>query len=397
MSKRGSKRSETHSEKGAGRPMPRRLVSWAFAFSGAAALIYEVVWTRELALVFGSTVYAVSLMLAAFMTGLAVGGYAGGRLADRATSSVRLFALLELGVGVFGVLSIPIIRALPTVYFLLYRGVGASFGMFLAVQFATAFLVMALPTVFMGASFPVVSRIATTSMQTVGHDVGTVYSVNTLGSVLGSTIAGFLLIPAVGVQWTTVVAACVNLGVGLLMLSVDPRPGKRAATTLAVVTIAGLTFAIALGVEEPVVALNVRMSSTSDFVDLATFKRYVVDTKVEFLEDTAQGRVAVLRTPDGALQLRTSGLVEGAGQFLDAQTTELLAHLAIQCAPAAADDVLVIGLGTGSTAATALGYPITRLDVVEINPAVERASKLFVGSTLADDARCRTVIADARQ
>ncbi|TLM65628.1 MAG: hypothetical protein FDZ70_10975, partial [Actinobacteria bacterium] len=68
-----------------------------------------------------------------------------------------------------------------------------------------------------------------------------------------------------------------------------------------------------------------------------------------------------------------------------------------QAPPGAPDDLLVIGRGPGSTAAPALGYPIPRLDVVEITPAVERASKLFVGSTRADDARCRTVIADARQ
>ena len=128
---------------------PRRLVLLAFGLSGAAALIYEVAWTRELSLVFGSTVYAVSIMLAAFMSGLSLGSWLGGRWADK-RNPVVLYATLELGIGVFGVLSVPLMRVLPAAYFVLYTTLKPPFVVFFIIQFLMSFLVMLVPTVLMG-------------------------------------------------------------------------------------------------------------------------------------------------------------------------------------------------------------------------------------------------------
>ena len=94
----------------------RKIAIFAFAFSGMAALIYEVLWTRELELVFGSTVYAVSMMLASFMSGLSLGAFLGGKWADRSEDLFSLFARLEFGIAVFGLLSLPLVQVLPSVY-----------------------------------------------------------------------------------------------------------------------------------------------------------------------------------------------------------------------------------------------------------------------------------------
>lgn len=92
---------------------------FAFGLSGASALIYEVTWTRAISLTIGSTTYALSTMLATFMAGLAGGGYIGGRLADRRTDLIRIFGLCEAGIGISGLLTIPVIYALPPLYLLI--------------------------------------------------------------------------------------------------------------------------------------------------------------------------------------------------------------------------------------------------------------------------------------
>lgn len=94
----------------------RTILLSAFALSGAAALVYEVVWTRSLALTLGSTTYAVSTMLATFMGGLALGAIWGGRRADRGGDLLGAFAFCELGIGIAGMLSVPVIYHLPALY-----------------------------------------------------------------------------------------------------------------------------------------------------------------------------------------------------------------------------------------------------------------------------------------
>jgi len=199
----------------------RRIAVIAFAFSGTAALIYEVAWTRELSLVFGSTVYAVSMMLAAFMSGLSLGAFLGGKWADRTDNLFFLFGKLEFGIGVFGLLTIPLIQALPTIYFFVYDTLRPGFFLFFVIQLLLSFLIMLVPTTFMGATFPVVSKINTVSLEELGIDVGNVYSINTLGSIIGSLAAGFLLIPLIGVKATVFVAAALNIGVSLTMIAVS--------------------------------------------------------------------------------------------------------------------------------------------------------------------------------
>ncbi len=202
-------------------PKAKNIAVMAFAFSGMAALIYEVIWTRELSLVFGSTVYAVSMMLTAFMSGLSLGSFLGGRWADRTKNLISLFGKLELGIAVFGLLTIPLIQVLPTLYFFVYNTIKPSFYLFFFFQLLLSFCIMLIPTTFMGATFPVVTKINATSIEELGLEVGNVYSINTVGSILGSLGAGFILIPLIGVKATTFAAAGLNLLVASTMLVVS--------------------------------------------------------------------------------------------------------------------------------------------------------------------------------
>ena len=364
----------------------------AFAFSGMAALMYEVLWTRELSLVFGSTVYAVSMMLAAFMSGLSLGAFLGGRWADRSSSLYILFARLEFGIGILGLVTLVLVQALPGIYFMVFDAARPSFGVFFLLQMLLSFLVMLAPTTLMGATFPVVTKIATQALDELGTEVGNVYSINTLGSIAGSLGTGFLLIPLIGVKATTVAAACVNIVVATVVWFVAGRRVTGKAVAVLGILLAG-AFAAAFATSQAAFAHN--FYRIGDFATSQEYEQYRDSLKTRFFADDVHGRVVVLEEPGGDLLLQNSGKVEGSTGPLDRQTTELLAHLPMASA-VSTESVLVVGLGTGFTARAALEGGADSVNTVEINQAVVEASKLFVGDELESDPRHEVHVTDAR-
>jgi spermidine synthase len=210
----------------------RFFILFAFSLSGMAALIYEVTWTRSLALIFGSTTYALSTMLSTFMAGLALGGYIGGRLADKGKNLLMLFGLMELGIGIFGLVTIPLIHFLSSQYVKIYNVFFESPSLYFTSQFLLCAGVMLVPTTLMGATFPVVSRKITEAMEEMGRSVGNAYSINTLGAIFGSFSAGFILIPLFGVKMSTMIAAGVNIVVAVMMIILSRVRIKGAAIAL---------------------------------------------------------------------------------------------------------------------------------------------------------------------
>lgn len=373
----------------------RRFVMIAFGFSGAAALIYEVVWTRQLSMVFGSTVYAVSIMLAAFMSGLSLGSWFGGRLADRTRDRLKVFGLLEGGIGVFGFLAIPLVSLTPKLYFLAYSNLQASLTIAVMVQLAISYIVMLVPTTLMGATFPIVTRMEAESTENLGAEVGGVYSINTLGSIVGSLSAGFLLIPALGLKGATMTAAAVNLAVGIVVLAIWRR---RETTALAVLIVGAILAGGWAGSHiESAIDLSVDVTRNSGIRTLADLEVWSSRYRTLMLKDNAQGRVAVLRTPDGYLQMRTDGIVEGRQALGDPEQRSDLVLVLPALAADSPKKAMVVGLGTGIMSADLLETPgLERLDTVEINPAVVEGSRYFVKDRLEKDPRSRLVLADAR-
>ena len=123
-----------------------------FFFSGACSLVYQVVWVRMLMPVFGVSTFAVSIVLAAFMAGLALGSYWCGRVADRRGNGLRLYALLELGIGVFALIFPLLLAGLDEVYTALYGSLQGIDGAFVLVRLVLAFALLLVPTTLMGAT-----------------------------------------------------------------------------------------------------------------------------------------------------------------------------------------------------------------------------------------------------
>jgi spermidine synthase len=205
---------------------PRRLLAGVvacFFLSGATGLVYEVLWIRLLGLVFGHTVFAVTTVLTAFMAGLGLGSWIFGRVADRHLRPLRLYGLLELGVGVVCLLVPLALPGVEALYRALARGLGLSFFAFSLAQFVLILALFLPPTTLMGATLPILSRVFATEARTLGRRVGLLYALNTLGAVVGTALAGYVLLPGLGMQATLRLAASVNLAIGALIVLADWR------------------------------------------------------------------------------------------------------------------------------------------------------------------------------
>jgi spermidine synthase len=202
-------------------PSLRGAVLALFVASGAAGLIYQVVWSRELVLVFGNTTQAVATIVTAFMAGLGFGSLVGGRLADTSLRPLRLYGLVELAVAAMAALLPFAFSGLAEVY----RGVWPSLverpGQLAGVRFALALAAVAPATFLMGMTLPLLTRYLVRSLDEAGARLGELYAANTAGAMAGTLLGGFVLIEFLGLHLTSYLAVLLNVaaGLGALLLS----------------------------------------------------------------------------------------------------------------------------------------------------------------------------------
>lgn len=198
-----------------------------FFASGAAGLVYEVLWTRQLTLVFGATTYAVSTVLATYMAGLAIGSYVLGRWIDRRANPLLVYAVLEACIGAYALL-VPFLFSLLETPYVLLRQMDLPFSVLVLGRSVLAALVLLPPTIMMGGTFPALTRFWVRNLAEVGRGAGLLYFINTAGAVAGCAIAGFVLIEHLGVSGSAYVAIVINfvaaLVAGLLAIRVRPEP-----------------------------------------------------------------------------------------------------------------------------------------------------------------------------
>ena len=210
----------------------RAVVFVLFFLSGSVALIYEVVWLRMLILIFGSTQFAVGTILTAFMGGLALGSFLFGRMIDRRGAPLRVYGLLELGIGLYALIVPLLFSALIPIYKAIWVSFAPDFFVFSLLRFGFVLVVLILPTTLMGGTLPVLSKFVARREEAIGLSVGSLYAVNTFGAVAGTAMTGFVLIPAWGVGNTIYFAAALNVAIAaasLLLARSAPAAGREPA------------------------------------------------------------------------------------------------------------------------------------------------------------------------
>jgi spermidine synthase len=274
-------------------PGPEAKSPWAlyviFFASGAAALVYQVMWTRSFGLVFGSTTRAAAIVLAAFFLGMALGNWAGARFATTTRHrALRVYAWLELAIAAAALLVLAWLALYHGAYPHLYRATFDTPAALSLVQLALAALALGPPCFAMGATLPLMSRAVVASEAHLGRRIGFVYALNTLGGVTGVVLAGFWLPVAIGVRGSMLLAALLNVAAALaafgaargLSGEAAPAPaGQRlppalssGARTLALVAALSGLGTLALEVLFTRLLVNAMDSSVFSFaIVLATF------------------------------------------------------------------------------------------------------------------------------
>jgi len=182
-----------------------------FFVSGVSGLMYEIIWLRKLTLIFGNTAFAVSTVLAAFMAGLGFGSLWFGRAVEgRQERALYWYVWLELGIGLFALISLPLLDAFGPLYTWLYRTFGTAGYVMGLVRLVCAFITLLPATLLMGGTLPILCRYFVRDDRSVATVVAQLYGANTLGAVAGCFLASFVLVGTLGVVATVWVGAALN-------------------------------------------------------------------------------------------------------------------------------------------------------------------------------------------
>ena len=173
-----------------------------FFCSGACGLVYQVLWLRQLSLVFGVTVYAASTVLAVFMTGLAVGSLLAGHLFQRIRRPLAAFGVVEILIGALALATPAGLTAASVIYDAISRALPDALALLTAARFVCSFPVLLGPTILMGLTLPLLGSSALVRGAGVGSRVSALYAANTAGAVTGALLAGYYLIGAIGMRRT---------------------------------------------------------------------------------------------------------------------------------------------------------------------------------------------------
>ncbi len=194
------------------------MVAAFLVLSGMAALTYQVTWVRLLSLSMGSTSASVSTVLAAFFLGMGIGSYLAGHITRDRIHNFTPYILLEAAIGLSGLALLPILLNLDAVM-ALFPALGTE----PALKFVTVMGLLAIPTICLGATFPVMAAILIRRQNEIGLRVGQLYSLNTAGAVLGAALSGFVFIPHWGLDGAIYIAFALNAAIVILGLYFNRR------------------------------------------------------------------------------------------------------------------------------------------------------------------------------
>ncbi|MFH0908526.1 MAG: fused MFS/spermidine synthase [bacterium] len=199
-----------------------------FFISGIAGLGYEVIWSKYLALYVGGTGLAQVIVLATFMGGLALGSWIFGSFADRVANPLKLYAFLEFGIGVYALLFDRIFELGRVVFIALAKTDEPQSGTLFAGKILSCVLSVLLPTILMGGTMPAMARCLVRSVKTAGPTISRLYFLNSIGAVVGCLAAGFYTIRVMGLQFTMVLGAVLNILAGLVAWVAASREAEEA-------------------------------------------------------------------------------------------------------------------------------------------------------------------------
>ncbi len=343
--------------------------------SGANAFFYEVLWTRMLTHVLGGSIYAFATMLAAFLTGIAIGGGFAGKFAATRERAAYAFSITQIAVALLSI----------GVYAWMQALIPEDITSQRLVIYAISVLLPA--TIFIGATFPLAVRVLASDEHEASSGTARVYTWNTIGAILGAVLAGFLLIPLLGFEGSIRLAVAVNLALALWTIAFVAPPNRAYSGAVA----AGLIVTL----------LAYHPARPQAVISSTGFALGYLDEPTELFYSVGRTSTVMLLGDQGYYYIRTNGLPEASimsrGTPPAQDPEKWLTALPVAARPDA-EDMLVIGFG-GGVALEGVPPSIERVDAVELEPEVIAANRVLNGKRNIDpleDPRINLVINDAR-
>jgi spermidine synthase len=386
-------------------PLPQWII-WSvvlgISLSGFISMIYEVAWSRTLSLLVDSSVYGFTIMLTTFLVGIALGSYVFSRKVDTIRYQGFVWAWMQMAIGIFAFGSLLFFQELPYWYLLLYRSLGKSINLLLTGKYLLAFFIMLAPTLFMGAIFPLTVKIYTSNITQISRMVGNIYTINTLGCILGSFAGGFFLIPILGIRNTILLGIILNLLLGIYLLIISPAPRKAwkwpAASVVGAFTLIILLFPPSWKAPLMVSGVYIYAHNFAGTSRDQLLKMYEPENEpLLFYKEGHTCTISVHRSKyTGTIYMKSNGKVEASTKG-DMPTQVLVGQLPMLLAPKM-DEVLVVGMGSGVTVGSVTPFPAKRITLVELEKAVIDGSHYFdhVNNQPLKDPRMILRVADAR-
>lgn len=368
-------------------PPVTRIVLIAIGASGLCALALEVLWTRSLVFFLDNSTHAFTTILTAFLLGIGLGSLLIARATDRMERLVASLGVIEVLIGVTAILAIPLVASVPSVFEIM-AGTTVDSTLpwrWMGMRFLNVLVVILVPTLLMGMAFPLAAKIYATRLDSLGTSLGNLYAVNTLGGVMGSLLAGFVLIPLIGVQNGIALVAALNVVIGIALIMVDPGLGARVKSMALISTV--LLFG-AVGT----------YAHTHGQATMTSYYEEVEDPEVLSYQEGIGATVKVYRDAFGNRTISVNGFPVAGTEVTMQEAQKSLAHLPLLVSNVSKPRVKVIGFGAGGTSWGMSRYDVERIDVVELVPAVPAQADFFpeINHGVMDDPRFNLILGDGR-
>ncbi len=373
-----------------------RLVLFGIGVSGFCAMSYEVLWNRVLSVAVGASAYGFTLLLMAFLTGIAAGSTSYGLycrtttklrkgVQSPVTTSARSFGIIQVMIGLSALYTTTHFRYLPKyVAFLheLFTGLLPGVEQFQVLQFANftlAFSMMFVPAFFMGAAFPMAGAIHSRYSRLVGKAVGETLSFNTVGAILGAGGSGFILIYLFGIQRSLQIIILINIGYGLLLIAAV-QWGKRVAILVSLAALIALMVPVfspsSWELWNPKLYAIYQSNKPEAYGTDEEISEMMDNMDVRYYYEGTQSIVSAIQSAD-ILFFITNGRVEASNAHQDMQCQYVLGHLPMLL-HRNPRTVFVLGTGSGMTLGAVSVHPsVEKITLAEIEPGVLGVAKTF--------------------
>jgi spermidine synthase len=371
--------------------------------SGLAALTYEMLWTRLLVNILGSSTYAFSIMLMAFISGITLGSIIVSRKFIGGFNRIKLLIFCQVAIAIGTMLVLPVYERLP--YYLwviasLFVKSTQTFPIFLSIEFLITFGLMFIPTIFMGMTLPIAVEILTYNSKRISFSIGKIFSINTFGTVAGAILSGLFFIPFFGVKFSFEIAMGINLIAALLLVfSTTQFSTSKKFVFLFILLMLLSGYSIYFSGWNTDASLSGVFRRFNELAPstYADFKNSFSDRTILYYKEGVNSNVAVIEMKDTTKQriLLINGKPDASTVF-DMPTQVLLGQIPMMLHPNP-KNVFVVGFGSGVTIGSVLTHPVNSVTCVEISPEVINAAEFFSkeNNSCLEDKRLNIVVEDA--